>query len=171
MVATISGEGRLAQRLERCVDIAEVTGSSPVPPTRGVIIFPTLTRIDNTNCQTYNGAGMRKGILVVAVLLISLIVSGCGKPDVTGTYAYVPFNGSLCYLTIYQNGTFLYHDVGYTDDYTGRWKIEERERYEGKSNWLMMYWDKYGLVSGLEIIGDSRLVNGDEIWVKQEEAL
>jgi hypothetical protein len=25
--------GRLAQRLERCVDIAEVTGSNPVSPT------------------------------------------------------------------------------------------------------------------------------------------
>ncbi len=32
MFATIIAMGRLAQWLERCVDIAEVTGSSPVSP-------------------------------------------------------------------------------------------------------------------------------------------
>ena len=35
MSATIGQKGRLAQRLERCVDIAEVTGSNPVSPMLG----------------------------------------------------------------------------------------------------------------------------------------
>ncbi len=35
MFATIMRAGRLAQWLERCVDIAEVTGSNPVLPILG----------------------------------------------------------------------------------------------------------------------------------------
>ena len=43
--------GRLAQWLERCVDIAEVTGSSPVPPTilynRQIYLHVKIVFIDN----------------------------------------------------------------------------------------------------------------------------
>jgi hypothetical protein len=36
-ILKLSATGRLAQRLERCVDIAEVTGSNPVSPTTSAV--------------------------------------------------------------------------------------------------------------------------------------
>ena len=46
-----SPNGRLAQWLERCVDIAEVTGSSPVPPTIASVLSEELLlrNLDNDN--------------------------------------------------------------------------------------------------------------------------
>jgi len=114
---------------------------------------------------------LKKVILLVAILLIGLIVSGCGKPDVTGTYTCSCPGEPPYYLVIYQNGTWLFREVGDVYTHTGRWEV--KENYKGDSDWLIMYWDKYGLISGFEIKGNGELVyeevNG--ICVKQEGAL
>jgi len=117
-----------------------------------------------------------KRVVLVMLLLVSLIVSGCGEPSVTGVY--ISSGESPIILVIYQNGTCLARPAGTDYDTIGRWEVVDFGGVDMLvAQVTLTHWALPGGYRDYEFrfrIEDDKLISvgGDnEILVKQEGAL